>query len=167
MNDSFNEKLLPKFDYECESDTLTIWEGGSAGGGGFDITRNLLVVFFDHDHSTPVGIVLSPAAGLLASHMPIQCIANTEPIGRGGDLDLQIKYNAADDSLWLGNSRPSQTAYPMLKGEVQVYFQAGSDSVLERAGKIPSGVMIHNAVKNIEPAILADLAELAASGATE
>ena len=167
MNDSFNGKILPDFDYESESDTLTIWDGGPAGGGGFDIANNVLIIFFGWDHSTPVGLMLSPAAGLLAPHLPIECIANAEPSEYRDNLDLKIEYNAADDTLWMGNSKPAQMSYPILEGAVEVYFQAGSNNVLEKDGKIPSGVMVYNAVKHIEPAIMLDLAELAASGSLE
>ncbi len=167
MSDSFEGRISPDFDYEFESDTLTIWDGGVAGGGGFDITRNILIVFFASDHSTPVGVTLSPAAGLLASHLPIECIADAESIENRDMLDLTIEYNAVDDTLWLGNSRPAQFSCPILRGTVEVHFQAGSNNVLEMGGNIPSGVMIHNAIKHIESAILNDLAELAAAGATE
>ena len=167
MRDSLDGKIFYEFNYETESDTLSIWDRASAGGGGFDITYGVLIVFFDYDHSTPVGLTLTDAAGLLGPYLPIECIANVEPVQYHDRLDLKIEYNAANDTLWLGNSRPAQVAYPMLDGAVEVYFQAGSENVLNPDGKIPSGVMIYDAAKRIESAVLADMAELAAAGGTE
>ena len=45
MSGSFNGGKMPLFDYERESDTLTIWNGGQAAGG-FDITPGFLIAFF-------------------------------------------------------------------------------------------------------------------------
>ena len=67
----------------------------------------------------------------------------------------------------MGNSRPAETYCTLIDGAVEIWFQAGSESVLNSCGKIPSGVMVYKAVKHIEAAILADLAELAAAGSTE
>ena len=164
MTDSLGGKIFHEFDYETESDTLTIWDGGPAGGGGFDITYGVLIVFFDYDHATPVGLTLTDAAGLLVPYLPIECIANVEPASHRDKLDLKIEYNAANDTLWLGSSRPAQIAYPMIDSTVEVYFQAGSENILEQDGKIPSGVMIYDAAKRIESAVLA---ELAVAGAVE
>lgn len=167
MTDSLGSKIFREFNYEIESDTLTIWDGGPAGGGGFDITFGVLIVFFDYDHSTPVGLTLTDAVDILGPHLPIECIANAEQTVNLEKLDLKIEYNATNDSLWLGSSIPAQIAYPMLDRTVEVYFQAGSESILNPDGKIPSGIMIYNAAKRIESAILADMAELAATAAIE
>lgn len=166
MTESLGDATLPEFNYESESDTLTIWGGGQAGSG-FDITRGILILFLDFDHATPVGLTLSPAAKLLTPHLPIKSIANIEPASYRNHLDLKVKYDSEKDTLWMGNSRPAETCSTLIDESVEIWFQAGSDSVLDSDGKIPSGVMVYNAVKHIEPAILAELAELAAAGATE
>ena len=166
MTEFQGDTTFPEFDYESESDTLTIWGGGVAGSG-FDITYGILILFLDYDHATPVGLTLSPAAGLLAPHLPIKAIADTEPVPYRDDLDLKVKYDPEKDTLWMGNSRPAETCRTLIDGAVEIWFQAGSESVVESDGKIPSGVMVYNAVKHIEPAILAELAELAAAGGTD
>ena len=154
---------FPEFDYESESDTLTIWGGGVAGSG-FDITHGFLILFLDYDHATPVGLTLSPAAKLLAPHLPIKSIADIEPASYRDKLDLRVKYDSEKDTLWMGNSRPAEICCILIDGAVEIWFQAGSESVLDSDGKIPSGVMVYDAVKHIEPAILAELAEHAAAG---
>jgi hypothetical protein len=161
MSGNSAAEKMPEFDYESESDTLTIWGGGPAGGGGFDITRGVLIVFFDYDHATPVGLMLCGAAKLLGPHLPIKSIANAEPASYRDKIDLKIDYAAANDTLWMSNSRPADVAYPIIDDAVIVYFEAGSENITEEDGKIPSGVMVYDAVKRIEPAILTDLAELA------
>ena len=45
MTESMTGKAFREFNYETESDTLTIWDGGPAGGGGFDIASGVLIVF--------------------------------------------------------------------------------------------------------------------------
>lgn len=166
MTEFSGDAKFPEFDYESESDTLTIWGGGPAGSG-FDITRGILILFLDYDHATPVGLTLSPAVKLLAPHLPIKSIANIEPASYRDNLDLRVKYDCEKDTLWMSNSRPAETYCTLMNGSVEIWFQAGSESVLESDGKIPSGVMVYNAIKHIEAAILADLAELAAAGGTE
>ena len=167
MIESLDGKIFHGFNYETESDTLTIWDGGPAGGGGFDITHGVLIVFFDYDHATPVGLTLTDAIDILGLHMPIERLSNAEqPVNLEG-VDLKIEYDAANDSLWLGSSRPAQIAYPLLDNTVDVYFQGGSESVLNPDGKIPSGVRIYDAAKRIESAVLADMAELAATATIE
>lgn len=166
MTESSGDPTFPEFDYESESDTLTIWGGGQAGSG-FDITHGILILFLDYDHATPVGLILSPAAKILTPHLPIKSIANVEPASYQDYLDLKVKYDSKRDTLWMGNSRPAETCCTLIDGAVEIWFQAGSESVLNSDGKIPSGVMVYDAVKHIEPAILADLAELAATGGTE
>lgn len=166
MTESSGCAAFPEFDYESESDTLTIWGGGQARSG-FDITRGILILFLDYDHATPVGLILTPAAKLLAPHLPIKSIANIEPASYRHNLDLTVKYDSEKDTLWMGNSRPSETCCALIDGAVEIWFQEGIESVLESDGKIPSGVMVYNAVEHIEPAILAELAELATAGAAE
>ena len=167
MTESMTGKAFREFNYETESDTLTIWDCGPAGGGGFDIVPGVLIVFFDYDHTTPVGLVLTDAVDILGPCLPIECIANEEQTSNREKLDLKIEYNATNDSLWIGSSKPAQIAYPLLDRTVEVYFQAGNGNILNSDGKIPSGVMIYDAAKRIESAILADISELAATAAME
>ena len=166
MTEFLGDGTFPEFDYESESDTLTIWGGGQAGSG-FDITRGIFILFLDYDHATPVGLTLSPAAKLLAPYLPIKSIANIKPALYRDDLDLKVKYDCEKDTLWMGNSRTAEIRSTLIDGAVEIWFQAGSDSVLDSDGKIPSGVMVYDAVKHIEPAIVAELAELAAAGGTD
>ena len=167
MTDSMDGKVFREFSYETESDTLTIWDGGPAGGGGLDIVLGVLIVFFDYNHATPVGLTLTDAVDILGHCLPIKCIDNEEQTANLEKLDLKVEYIAANDSLWLGSSKPAQIAHPLLDRTVEVYFQAGSESILSPDGKIPSGVMIYDAAKRIESAILADMAEPAATAAME
>ena len=162
MSGSFNGGKMPLFDYERESDTLTIWNGGQAAGG-FDITPGFLIVFFDYDYATPIGLSLTPAAKLLGKRLPIESIANTGAAHYRNKLDLKIEYDAAKDTLWLVNSRPTEISCPLIKDAVTVWFQAGGENVQNKNGKIPSGIVIYDAVKRLEPVILADLAETSAS----
>lgn len=162
MSENSNGARMPEFDYEGESDTLTIWGGGSAASG-FDIIPGSLIVFFDYDCATPVGLLLTPAAKLLGSRLPIESIANIEPLHCLDRPGLKIEYDPANDTLWLGNSRPAETAGVLIKGAVEVWFQAGGENVQHENGKIPSGVMIYDAVKRLEPVILAELAGMVAS----
>ena len=164
MNNRNGDAIL-EIEYEGESDTL--WIGnGRPGSIGFDITHGILIPFFDTDgvdpnSRIPIGLMLSPAAGLLAPHLPIQSIANAEPVSRPDKLDLKIRYNADNDTLWMGNGMPTPISEAIVEGAVVLYFYE------EGGWRIPSGVTVYNAVKHIEPAILAELAELAAAGATE
>lgn len=166
-DDSENSHL--EIEYEGESDTL--WIGnGRPGSIGFDITHGILIPFFDTDgidpnSRIPIGVMLSPAAGLLSPHLPIEAIANAEPVSHLDRLDLEIRYDAATDTLWMGNGMPTPISTAIVDGVIVLYFYEEDD------WRIPSGVSIYNAVKHIEPAILADLTELAresvAAGATE
>ena len=156
MSENSNAAPMPDFDYESESDTLTIWGGGPAASG-YDIIPGSLIIFFDHDHATPVGLLLTPAAKLLASRLPIKSIASTEPPPYPKSLDLKIEYDSAKDTLWLGNSKPAETACDLIKNAIEIWFQAGSENVQNQDGKIPSGVIIYNALKHLEPAIAAEL----------
>ena len=157
--------------YECESDTL--WMGnGKPGSIGFDITHGILIPFFDTDGvdpntRVPIGLMLSPAARLLATHLPIKAIADTEPVKYLDRLDIEIKYDTSDDILWMGNGKQTGSAIPIVENTVVLYFEEGSERLSEKGIKTPAGVMVYNAVKHIEPAILAELAELAAAGAAE
>ena len=156
MSENSNTAPMPEFDYESESDTLTIWGGGPAASG-YDLIPGSLIIFLDHDHATPVGLLLTPAVKLLASRLPIKSIANIKPPPYPESLNLKIEYNPAKDTLWLGNSRPAETACDLIKNAVEIWFQAGSENVQNQDGKIPSGVIIYNALKHLEPAIAAEL----------
>lgn len=145
--------------YDGEGDTLWINNGGLAPIG-HDITRNVLIPFFDYDY-TPTSLLLFDAAELLAPHLPIEAIANTSPSSPRDAIDLQIRYDDAEDTLWMSNGMPTPISSALVDGAVVLYFYE------EDGWRIPSGVAIYNAVKHIEPAILAELAELAAAGATE
>ena len=170
MNDEPQGENL-EIQYECESDTL--WIGnGRPGSIGFDITHGVLIPFFDTDgidpnSRIPIGLMLSPAAGLLAPHLPIEAIASAEPVSCPDRLDLEIRYNSSDDALWMGNGRPADTSIPIVEEAVILYFEAGSERRSKKGIKAPTGVMVYDAVKHIEPAILADIAELAAAGTAE
>ena len=107
--------------------------------------------------------MLSPAAKLLAPHLPIEAISHAGPVTYLDKLDLKISYDAAADTLWMGNSRPADISCPIVEDVIILYFQADSEDESRQGVKIPSGVMVYNAVKHIEPAILAELAELAAT----
>lgn len=157
MSENYNTAKMPDFDYESESDTLTIWGGGPAASG-YDIIPGSLIIFFDYDHAKPVGFLLTPAARLLASRLPIKSIANIKPPQYPESPGLEIEYDPAKDTLWLGNSRPAETTHTLIKDAVEIWFQAGSENVQNQDGKTPSGVMIYNAVKHLEPAISAELA---------
>ena len=160
-----------EIEYEGESDTL--WIGnGRPGSIGFDITYGILIPFFDTDgvdpnSRIPIGLMLSPAAGLLAPHLPIESIANAEPVSYLDKLELTIRYDAANDTLWMGNGEPADTSIPIVENAVVLYFDADSKKYSKKGIKRPTGVMVYDAVKHIESAILAELAELAATGTTE
>ena len=145
--------------YDGEGDTLWINNGGLAPSG-HDITRNVLIPFFDYD-DTPTSLLLFDAAELLAPHLPIEAIANAGPPSHRDAIDLQISYDSAEDTLWMGNGKPTPISAAIVEGAVVMYFYE------EDGWRIPSGVAIYNAVKLIEPAILAELAELAATGGTD
>ena len=157
--------------YDGEGDTL--WMGnGRPGSIGFDITHGVLIPFFDTDgvdpnSRIPIGLLLFDAAELLAPHLPIEAIAHAGPVTYLDKLDLKISYDAAADTLWMGNSRPADISCPIVEDAIILYFQANSEAESRQGIKIPSGVMVYDAVKHIEPAILAELAELAAIGGTE
>ena len=119
MTEFQGDATFPKFDYESESDTLTIWGGGVAGSG-FDITYGILILFLDYDHATPVGLTLSPAAELLTPHLPIKSIANIEPAPYRDDLDLRVTYDSEKDTLWMCNSRPAETYCTLIDGAVEI-----------------------------------------------
>ena len=155
--DGYSKKL--EISYDGEGDTLWINNGGLAPIG-HDITRNVLIPFFDYDY-TPTSLLLFDAAELLALHLPIETIANASPSSRRDAIDLHIRYDSANDTLWMGNGKPTLISAPIVEGAVVLYFYE------EDGWRIPSGVAIYNAVKHIEPAILAELAELAAAGGTE
>ena len=157
MSENYNAAPMPEFDYESESDTLTIWGGGPAASG-YDLIPGSLIIFLDHDHATPVGLLLTPAAKILAPRLPIKNIANIKPPQYPENLDWKIEYDSAKDTLWLGNSKPAETAHALIKNAVEIWFQAGSENIQNQDGKIPSGVMIYNAVKRLEPVISAELA---------
>lgn len=157
MSENSNAAIMPNFDYESESDTLTIWGGGPATSG-FDLIPGSLIIFFDHDHAAPVGLLLTPAAKILASRLPIKSIANVKPPHYPENLDWKIEYDSAKDTLYLGNSKPAETVCALIKDAVEIWFQAGSENIQHHDGKIPSGVMIYNALKHLEPAIAAELA---------
>ena len=158
MSENSNTAPMPEFDYESESDTLTIWGGGPAASG-CDIIPGSLIIFLDHDHATPVGLLLTPAAKILASRLPIESIANIKSPHYPESLDLKIEYDSAKDTLWLGNSKPAETACALIKDAVEIWFQSGNENIQNQDGKIPSGVMIYNALKHLEPAIAAELTE--------
>lgn len=159
--------------YEGESDTL--WIGnGRPGSIGFDITHNVLISFFDTgaadpNSRIPIGLMLSPAAALLSPHLPIAAIAGTGSVTPCPDKPgLEIRYDAANDTLWMGNGKPADTSIPIVENAAVLYFDAGSEKLSERSIKTPSGVMFYDAVKRLEPAIMADIEELAAAvGRTE
>lgn len=155
--DAYSKKL--EISYDGEGDTLWINNGGLAPIG-HDITHNVLIPFFDYDY-TPTSLLLFDAAELLAPHLPIEAIANASPPSHRDPIDLQIRYDPSEDTLWMGNGKPTPISAPIVEGSVVLYFYE------EDGWRIPSGVTIYNAVKHIEPAILAELVELAAAGATE
>ena len=157
MSENSSAAKMPNFDYESESDTLTIWSGGPAASG-YDIIPGSLIIFFDYDHATPVGLLLTPAASLLASRLPIKSIANIKPPHYPESPGLEIEYDPAKDTLYLGNSKPAETACALIKDAEEIWFQAGRENIQNQDGKIPSGVMIYNALKHLEPVITAELA---------
>ena len=164
-------KTTLEIEYESESDTL--WLGnGRPGSIGFDITRGVLIPFFDTDgvnpnSRIPIGLMLSPAAKLLAPHLPIEAIAHAAPVTYLDRLDIEIKYDSGDDVLWMGNGKQTGSTAPIVENTVVLYFEDGSEKRSKRGIQTPAGVMVYNAVKHIEPAILAELAELAAAGGTD
>lgn len=170
MNDESRREVL-EVQYEGESDTL--WIGnGKPGSIGFDITHGILIPFFDTDgvdpnSRVPIGLMLSHAARLLAPHLPIEAIADAAPVTYLDRLDIKIKYDSGDDVLWMGNGKQTGSAAPIVENTVVLYFEDGSEKRSNRGIKTPAGVMVYNAVKLIEPAILAELAELAAAGGTD
>ena len=169
MNDDSKKEPL-KVSYEGESDTL--WIGnGKPGSIGFDITHGILIPFFNTDgvdpnSRVPIGLMLSPAAGLLAPHLPIKAIADTEAVPYLDRLDIEIKYDPTGDALWMGNGKQTDSSVPIVENTVVLYFEKGSEKHSKKGIKTPAGVMVYNAVKHIKAAILADQAELAAAGTT-
>lgn len=155
--DAHSRKL--EISYDGEGDTLWINNGGLAPIG-HDITHNVLIPFFDYDY-TPTSLLLFDAAELLAPHLPIEAIADASPSSHPDSINLQIRYDSVEDTLWMGNGMPTPISTAIVDGAVVLYFYE------EDGWRIPSGVTIYNAVKRIEPAILSELAELAATGATE
>ena len=159
MNGSNTHPKNLEISYDGEGDTLWINNGGLAPSG-HDIVRNVLIPFFDYD-GTPSSLLLFDAAELLASHLPIEAIANAGPSANRDAMDLEISYDAGEDTLWMGNGKPAPKSAAIVDSAVVLYFYE------EDGWQIPSGVTIYNAVKHIEPAILAELAELAAAGGTD
>ena len=116
----------------------------------------------DDDHITPVGLMLCHAAGLLYQHLPI---GGFNPAPYPSRPDLEISYDAASDTLRMGNGRPQQLTLPIIENAVTVSFQRETGIPAELGGRIPSAVTIHQARRQIEAAIQSGLAELAAEKA--
>ena len=112
MRDSLDGKIFYEFNYETESDTLSIWDRASAGGGGFDITYGVLIVFFDYDHATPVGLTLTDAAGLLGPYLPIECIANVEPVQYHDRVGLENRIQCSQRYLMAGQFKARADSAP-------------------------------------------------------
>lgn len=144
-------------EYEAESDTL--WVGnGQPALIGHDLAGDAVIVFMDADHSTPVGLMLCRAAGLLYQHLSI---GGFNPVPHPPRPDMEISYDAASDTLRMGNGRPQQLTIPIVENAATVSFQLETGRPADMGGRIPSGVTIHHARRRIEAAIQSGLSELA------
>lgn len=153
------QRLL--MEYEAESDTL--WVGnGQPALIGHDLIGDTAIVFLDDDHSTPVGLMLGHAAGLLYQHLPI---GGFNPAPHPPRPDMEISYDTASDTLRMGNGRPQQLTLPIVEHAATVSFHLETGLPVEQGGRIPSSVTIHNARRRIEAAIQSGLSELAAERA--
>ena len=148
-------------EYEAESDTLWVGNGRPALIG-HDLARDTAIVFLDDDHITPVGLMLGHAAGLLYQHLPI---GGFNPVPPQPRPDLAISYDAASDTLQMGNGRPQQLTLPIVEHAATVSFHLETGLPAAMGGRIPSGVTIHQARRRIEAAIQSGLSALAAEKA--
>lgn len=149
-------------EYEAESDTL--WVGnGQPALIGHDLIGDTAIVFLDADHITPVGLMLCHAAGLLYQHLPI---GGFNPAPHPPRPDMEISYDAATDTLRIGNGRPQQLTIPIVENAATVSFHLETGLPADMGGRMPSGVTIRHARRRIEAAIQSGLSELAAERAT-
>ena len=64
MNELASNRKRPTISYDQETDTLWITNGNPAPRG-FDIVKNQIIAFFDHDGTTPTALMVFDAAELL------------------------------------------------------------------------------------------------------
>lgn len=148
-------------EYEAESDTLWVGNGRPALIG-HDLIGDTVIVFMDNDHTTPVGLMLGHAAGLLYQHLPI---GGFNPAPHPPRPDMEISYDAATNTLRISNGRPEQLTIPIVENAATVSFHLETGIPTDTGGRIPSGITIHNARRRIEAAIQSGLSELAAEKA--